>query len=617
MTNKPVSKGFGACCRRLAIGLLLLLQAGMAQAVDGQRPASIPSCAQIEDLAFAEDLYGSLSFSDITSQKFIPRWQATNIDALRFGYSEASYWLRLQLSSQPNLTECVLLVDNEILNHLDFYQVDQQGLLVQQFNTGNKTVFSSRAIAHRKFLFPIQAIDNQPTTLYLKISSSTSLTIPISILPAQDFFQSDQHHLLWLGVFVGCMLIMVLSNAVIYLMVRDTTYLYYIAYVVFATLSATDYMGLNFQYLWPDQPDVNGVILLVLINLLMFFLWTYVLSFIGRRKELKKTNVYFIVLRCLFVINALAALYFSFTGVIIFSFVLIVGGSIIGLVLGTPLVKQGDAPTRLLAIAFTGYFASFIVLGFSVAGWLPALVIFKYSIMVGLIFQVTLFSLAFGDRLKQANLKTQIAQNQLLENQRLDNISLEQRVQERTLLLDKANTKLMELSTIDGLTQIKNRSFFNGILEHEFKTAQRTHSSLAVILIDLDDFKKINDTHGHLAGDECLQAAAKTIGAIMQRPDDQLCRYGGEEFVVLLPNTDGVGAVAVAQRIRRAIASMRIPIAEAELALTTSLGVAYAVPKLAEKSLALVEQADQALYRAKHLGKNRVIEFSDLPEASE
>lgn len=614
MTIRTNNTGIATACSHLFLGWFLLITPVLSFALD-TLGAQQSGCAQITNMAFVEDTSGRFLLSDLVEANATPRWQSIDPAAVRFGYSQSSYWLRLQLSGQSSAAECVLLVDNAIINYLDFYQVNQHGDIVQQFHTGNKTVFSTRAIDHRKFLFPIQSPVNQKNTLYLKVSSKSRLTIPVTIWAVQDYFQADQAHLLWLGVFIGCMLIIVLSNAAIYFMVKDVTYLYYIIYVVLASLSTTEYLGLNFQYLWPKLPLVNGTVQLGFINILMIFLWTYILSFIGHRETLRKTNQYLLVLRCLYLANAVAAMYFSYHAVLVVSFVLIVIGSGIGFILGLPLLKQGDSSVRLIVIAFAGYFISFVVLAFSTLGWLPDLVIFKYSIMVGLMFQVTFFSLAFGDRIKQANKKAQTAQQQVLENQRLDNASLEARVQERTLLLDKANQKLLELSSTDGLTQVKNRGYFNGILVHEFKTAQRNYTSLAVVLIDLDDFKKINDSHGHLVGDDVLVATAKAVKALLHRPDDQLCRYGGEEFVVLLPNTDGVGAVAVAKRICAAIARLRIPVSDAELSLTASIGVAYGVPKRAETPLVLVEQADQALYRAKDLGKNRVIEYGDLPQA--
>ncbi len=114
-------------------------------------------------------------------------------------------------------------------------------------------------------------------------------------------------------------------------------------------------------------------------------------------------------------------------------------------------------------------------------------------------------------------------------------------------------------------------------------------------------------------GDECLVATAKTLAQQLKRSSDQLCRYGGEEFVVLLPNTDTIGAKCVAQQLRQAISELVI---NDDLHITASLGVAAMVPQLSDTGVNLVDQADQALYKAKHLGKNRVIDFTDLPPAT-
>jgi len=136
----------------------------------------------------------------------------------------------------------------------------------------------------------------------------------------------------------------------------------------------------------------------------------------------------------------------------------------------------------------------------------------------------------------------------------------------------------------------------------------RSKGPVAVLMVDVDFFKGINDMHGHAYGDQCLATIARTLGQQALRAYDLIARYGGEEFVLLLPDTDTEGALVVAERMRAAIAELDIPNRSSPFneRLTLSVGVATAVPKAELAPSRLVETADQALYEAKHLGRNRV-----------
>ena len=171
--------------------------------------------------------------------------------------------------------------------------------------------------------------------------------------------------------------------------------------------------------------------------------------------------------------------------------------------------------------------------------------------------------------------------------------------------LEQANRKLTRLSTQDGLTQVANRYCFDQALAQEWLRAQRNQQPLGLILADLDFFKQFNDTYGHPAGDRCLQQVAQVLRDSVQRPGDLVARYGGEEFVILLPDTQRVGVRAVADRLRQKVQQLHIPHERSPLGeVTISLGMTSRLIALTEEPTALLEETDQALYRAKAQGRN-------------
>ena len=161
----------------------------------------------------------------------------------------------------------------------------------------------------------------------------------------------------------------------------------------------------------------------------------------------------------------------------------------------------------------------------------------------------------------------------------------------------------------DGLTGIPNRRHLEGFLDLLWSQALRLSGPIAVILMDLDHFKAFNDHYGHLAGDDCLRQVAHALKAMLHRPGDMLARFGGEEFVALLPNTPPAGAQALAERMRQGVEELALEHApESALAMVTiSLGAASLAPARGQQSAALVKAADEALYQAKALGRNRSV----------
>ncbi len=181
---------------------------------------------------------------------------------------------------------------------------------------------------------------------------------------------------------------------------------------------------------------------------------------------------------------------------------------------------------------------------------------------------------------------------------------LRQQLEENRRLQDE----LRALTITDPLTGLHNRRHFDVVCATEWERARRDHSPLTVLFIDIDYFKFYNDFHGHRAGDDCLAAAGKAVGQSLQRPADLAARYGGDEFVVLLPDTDTDGALDVARRALAAIAALDIPHGASPFGrVTSSIGVAQLVPRPNHTAQELLERADRALYAAKQAGRNGVM----------
>ncbi|HSB97204.1 MAG TPA: GGDEF domain-containing protein [Spongiibacteraceae bacterium] len=174
-----------------------------------------------------------------------------------------------------------------------------------------------------------------------------------------------------------------------------------------------------------------------------------------------------------------------------------------------------------------------------------------------------------------------------------------------SILLQQRAQQLEELSNTDALTKIRNRLYFDVNFASEWKRACRHRWPIAVLIIDLDHFKHINDQHGHVFGDLCLQTVARLLQAEVQRSGDILARYGGEEFIIMLTQTTLSSAAAVAERLLKALSEYTLYNGEHSVPVTGSIGVASAIPTLPDQGYRLINRADQALYQAKERGRNQ------------
>ncbi|MEH6449987.1 MAG: GGDEF domain-containing protein [Oleispira sp.] len=170
-----------------------------------------------------------------------------------------------------------------------------------------------------------------------------------------------------------------------------------------------------------------------------------------------------------------------------------------------------------------------------------------------------------------------------------------------------SNIQLLEMSNTDGLTGVQNRRYFDLQLEEELQRARRTEGRIALLILDIDNFKKVNDDYGHVTGDQCLIAVASCLKNSVQRISDTVARYGGEEFAIIIANTDAADCLKIAERIRTAVEDTQILVNNVAVPLTISIGVSQCnAADVQCDAVSLLTAADAALYQAKKQGRNQV-----------
>ncbi len=222
--------------------------------------------------------------------------------------------------------------------------------------------------------------------------------------------------------------------------------------------------------------------------------------------------------------------------------------------------------------------------------------------------------------------RTQELETELLERRRIEvqlevvQRELEERVRQRTealqarneelsqlrITLETANQRLKRLVTVDALTGVANRRHFDRSIDRELRRTRREGQPLSLIFLDLDEFKRFNDTFGHAQGDDVLRRVGQALNDSFRRGSDFVARYGGEEFAVVLPGVDVRRAALYAERLRRRIWREAIPHVAPAGRVTISAGVATVTPPMTATPEELLCAADEALYRAKCMGRNQI-----------
>lgn len=566
---------------------------------------------------------------DLESVRSLPesQWQRNGQESVSLGYGDDVYWFRFRVNSQLGDPVALFLeIGYPVLDHIEVYLV-HDGEVRDSHILGDKQPFYDRLIYHRHFIVPFSLPSEGDLTFYLRVDTSSSMQVPLTVWDQDAFYVAEQSRSMFEGVYYGIVLVMILYNLFVYMAVGERSFLHYVGYISAMPLFLASMHGVAFQYLWPEATWWNDQAIIVFLNLVVLFGGTFSIRFINVTRAnhpvLNRVAVGLIVVAGAM---AIAGLLVPYRLMVLPSILVAFLGCSAMLVLSIVRWLKKDPAARFYALAWVFMLFGGIVLALSKFSMLPRNLLTENATQVGSAIGVILLSVALADRLNkekkrafeaqqqllQEERKARIAQEKSLRIQREANALLEQRVRERTQDLESLNDQLRELSSTDALTGLKNRGHFDRAFSSAVVKAYRFGQPLSLLLLDIDHFKKFNDTYGHLVGDDCLQMVASCIRQYVTRPEDLAARYGGEEFVVLLPDTPEEGALRVAEKIRGDIESTGFRVSDETLHLTVSIGLCSVCPDQADATKDIFCWADEALYEAKGRGRNQVV-TSELP----
>lgn len=580
--------------------LLVLLSVSLQAAV----PVDADELHLDSAVRYVEDAGNRLDISRVQDAAIV--WTDNGATAFNQGYHTSPWWLHLRLTNPAGVSQQRLLeVGYAALDYVDIYLVEQ-GTLQQQFNLGDKYPYHQRPMDHRFFLVPVHFAPGQTLDVYLRVQSSGALQVPLTLWEYSRFHSADFVSTVVQGIYFGGIITLALYNLLIFFVLRDRNYLLYVTFMMSTMLAMAAQQGFAFRFLWPDATRWNDLAILFFTSATGLFAILFTLRFL-RVKDFAPLMARLLQLGA---VTSFANLLSGFVldyqfhaKLTLFNLIVVVTLAVVSGVIA--LVRRVPS-ARIYLLAWTLLLVGAAIVSMSRLGWVPANVITEYSAQIGSLLEGILLSLALANRINAERRLRFQAQAEALQASRHANLELEQRVQARTAELEQLNQRLQHLSETDQLTGLANRRFLEQRLQQEWGRAQRSGYSLALLLIDVDHFKQVNDRYGHPVGDQCLKQVAGVLNAGLRVASDVAARYGGEEFCLLLPHTDSHGAQVVAERIRQQVEGSKLDADGTPFQVTISAGVCAAVPGVNNSIAQLIKQADDALYQSKQTGRNRV-----------
>ena len=559
-------------------------------------------------------------------------WQTSIDGQLNLGLLSDAVWMKFNLTNHTNeIKKIFVVLSNPLIDELSLYQITNQNV-IQYHTIGDTQPIASRTIKDEALLFSISLAANSNNSIYLKTQSEGALSLPLSIWTPERYVQHKSKQNLLTGLLLGFLLALIISNLLISLLTKNSLFLMGSLYIACLWAVLTGYFGFSYRYFnfdsfWLQQINISTLFLcaVTLLNPITSKLLKLAQA---DKLQFKVLSITFCVTFIMIFVNPL----FSYSNSLIISFTTgLINMGVCLVITGFHIIKKTKHAKTVFAyllpifltllhgmLLFNGnIFAATAIKSILIICFLMSSFIVSYLLIVQFITQRDEKAQQQHQLIAEVRAKDGLLEEKLkIQNQAQQD--LESKIQERTFELEitlreleEKNRELEEKNTHDALTGIRNRLYFDKKLAMEYRRSRREQTSLAILMLDIDHFKIINDSLGHLAGDEAIKFVASTIKESLQRPCDEACRYGGEEFAIILPNTPTEGAIAVAESIREKIAAAKIHTCAGIIEMTISAGVYSAIAELNQDPNQHTALADKALYQAKETGRNKVSSTSE------
>ena len=523
-----------------------------------------------------------------------------------FGFQRGAFWFHATVVNRnPGEPRWLLVQEYPLSDRLDLFLRYPDGRVVHHIG-GDHVPFATRSVRYRHPNMLLDLPPDTPVQLLLRVESESSMQVPLHLYTPAAFTEVSRDAQLAIGLYYGILLALFFYNLVLWLSLRDASYFWYLCHITAFGLVLFTLNGLGFEYLWPDSPWMADHMVPISICLALVAMLQFARTFLELPQRAPRLNTGTIALIGFFLVFGVASVWLPYRlSTPVASRAVLVG--VLWIVLVTiHVLRRGYTPARLLLLAWSMFLLGTAVFTLLAFGALPKTFATEYGVQIGSALEMLLLSIALGYRYAQLRNENQRITDEA--NRRLER-SVAERTQELRQALSQlkhAHEKLQDSSRRDALTGLFNRSYFHEGFDRMLDQCRQSRRPLSLLMVDLDHFKSINDRHGHLMGDDCLRWAARRIGRTLRPHEALLARFGGEEFVVVLPDHDLRAAVEVAEALRRSLVDGEFESQGTRLRISASIGVHTIAPDAPDDIDDALDTADKALYAAKANGRDCV-----------
>ncbi|QPB84932.1 diguanylate cyclase [Pseudoalteromonas rubra] len=606
--------------------LLFLCLSGAAQALEVSAEFKQHQALSYQYAFSQADTIQTLLASD-------PHWQPGQRQPLK-PPANTQAWIRVSLHNPgPIEVPLLLSIDNNLLDKITAYiRHDDASFLTLAL--GDALPLMQRPIKHEAQLIPLELPAQSHSQVYLQLSHHGTLNIPLSLWHPIEYLKYKSKFNLVYGILAGFILAMIAINFTLYSFTRRRYFLHGTLIIGLFWLLIVHLYGFGYRYLYGSHVWLQqyGQSLLVMFSTLalipiqrskalpnllpikydrkltQLLILGLILTLLSQLLPLTQATFAAYGMALTLVLGYIACTLRSryrrttkITALLIYIIMLITLSYQFGFELGLFGGAQLDRPVTYICYLILSLYISFV---------LTRQFILEREKHIKTQ-QHKLARTQAEDALLKEKLKLQEQAQEELENS-IDERTFELQVTLREL--EEKNHELEKLNMEDPMTKVKNRRYFDKRLMMEVRRSRREQTTLSLIILDIDFFKKVNDNYGHLAGDHTICAFARLIEKHLKRPHDEVFRYGGEEFVILLPNTSQEGALELAEQIRQATEAHELKVAGHHIKFTTSAGVYSAIAQNTNNPTLFTDLADKGLYMAKQQGRNRICIYQPKQE---